>query len=133
MSDVERIPPEERRREGRRRNPTNWTYNNIPATMFSRGYTGHSLSRFSGKHLDQFYLINMNGRMYDPLLGIFLNNYHMHEYRITIYTHFRTFLKYIYAETENIFVKAECIFVRVEFISEKRKTSLSKLNTSLSE
>jgi RHS repeat-associated protein len=51
---------------GRRRNPANWTYSNIPATLFSRGYTGH-------EHLDQFDLINMNGRMYDPLLGRFLS------------------------------------------------------------
>ena len=41
--------------------------------MFSRGYTGHCLSRSSGKHLDQFDLINMNGRIYDPLLGRFLS------------------------------------------------------------
>ena len=46
-TDVEIIPPEARRREGRRRNPADWTYNNVA-------------------------LINMNGRMYDPLLGRFL-------------------------------------------------------------
>ncbi|MCB8994119.1 MAG: hypothetical protein H6538_00765 [Bacteroidales bacterium] len=51
---------------GRRRNPTDWTYSNIPTSMFSRGYTGH-------EHLDQLGLINMNGRMYDPLLGRFLS------------------------------------------------------------
>ena len=52
---------------GNRRNPTNWTYSNIPATfLFSRGFTGH-------EHLDQFALINMNGRMYDPMLGRFLS------------------------------------------------------------
>ena len=33
---------------------------------FHRGYTGH-------EHLSQFSLINMNGRMYDPLLGRFLS------------------------------------------------------------
>jgi RHS repeat-associated protein len=33
---------------------------------FHRGYTGH-------EHLDEFGLINMNGRMYDPLLGMFLS------------------------------------------------------------
>ena len=33
---------------------------------FHRGYTGH-------EHLAQFALINMNGRMYDPLLGRFLS------------------------------------------------------------
>jgi len=47
---------------GRRRNPLDWTYNNIPSTfLFSRGFTGH-------EHLDQFNLVNMNGRVYDPLL-----------------------------------------------------------------
>jgi len=71
---------------GRRRNPTNWTYNNVPQThLFDRGFTGHSLSRHAavGKHLDNFYLINMpalrsdsiggNGRVYDPRLGRFLS------------------------------------------------------------
>jgi len=72
-ADVERIPARKRSRERRRRNPDNWTYANIPATIFSRGYTGHCLSRSSGKHLDQFDLINMNGRIYDPLLGRFLS------------------------------------------------------------
>ena len=52
---------------GRRRNPSNWTYNNLPVhSLFSRGYTSH-------EHLDAFNLINMNGRVYDPLLGRFLN------------------------------------------------------------
>jgi len=44
--------------------------NNISATypsfMFDRGYTGH-------EHLDQFALINMNGRLYDPTLGRMLS------------------------------------------------------------
>ncbi len=50
--------------------------NNADASthLFSRGYTGHSLSRILiGKHLDKFGLINMNGRLYDPLLGRFLS------------------------------------------------------------
>ncbi len=48
---------------GRRRNASNWTYSGLPASyLFSRGYTGH-------EHIDVFQLINMNGRMYDPLLG----------------------------------------------------------------
>jgi RHS repeat-associated protein len=48
---------------GRRRNPANWTYAGLPSSyLYSRGYTGH-------EHLDQFGLINMNGRMYDALLG----------------------------------------------------------------
>ncbi|MDZ4203220.1 MAG: RHS repeat-associated core domain-containing protein, partial [Bacteroidales bacterium] len=52
---------------GRRRNPTNWTYNNMPASfLFDRGYTGH-------EHLDGFGLINMNGRVYDPFLARFLS------------------------------------------------------------
>jgi RHS repeat-associated protein len=47
---------------GRYRNPSNWTYNNVPARpdWLYRGFTGH-------EHLSQFALINMNGRMYDPV------------------------------------------------------------------
>ena len=52
---------------GRRRNPANWTFNNMPSGyLFDRGYTGH-------EHLDEFSLINMNGRVYDPLLGRFMS------------------------------------------------------------
>ena len=52
---------------GRRRNPTNWSFTNVPATfLFDRGYTGH-------EHLDRFRLINMNGRVYDPALARFLS------------------------------------------------------------
>ncbi len=48
---------------GRRRNPLNWTDYNVPApTLINRGYTGHEM-------LDGFGLINMNGRMYDPVIG----------------------------------------------------------------
>ena len=36
-------------------------------SLFSRGYTGH-------EHLDAFNLINMNGRVYDPLLARFLSS-----------------------------------------------------------
>jgi hypothetical protein len=55
---------------GRRRNSTDWTFNNMASTyMFDRGYTGH-------EHLDEFSLINMlsaaksrwpsgNGRVYE--------------------------------------------------------------------
>jgi RHS repeat-associated protein len=51
---------------GRRRNPTDWTFNNVPdPTLLDRGFTGH-------EHLDKLGLINMNGRMYDPILGRFL-------------------------------------------------------------
>jgi RHS repeat-associated protein len=59
---------------GRNRNPSDWTYKNIPAvstdsnicTWLYRGYTGHEM-------LPQFGLINMNGRMYDPLLARMLS------------------------------------------------------------
>lgn len=64
---------------GRRRNPTNWAdYENVATqngsnTIFAytpffidRGYTAH-------QHLDDFALINMNGRVYDPVLARFLS------------------------------------------------------------
>ncbi|MBN1416028.1 MAG: RHS repeat-associated core domain-containing protein, partial [Bacteroidales bacterium] len=52
---------------GRRRNPTDWSYNNVPAAYITtRGYTMH-------EHMDAFKLINMNGRVYDPVLGHFLS------------------------------------------------------------
>ena len=48
---------------GRRRNPANWTDFNVKTPrLISRGYTGH-------EYLDAFGLINMNGRMYDPVIG----------------------------------------------------------------
>ena len=52
---------------GRRRNPANWADYNVPVPrLISRGYTGH-------EHLDGFGLINMNGRMYDPVIGRILS------------------------------------------------------------
>jgi RHS repeat-associated protein len=52
---------------GRFRNPYDWTYDNITlSSITDRGYTGH-------EHLQQFGLINMNGRMYDPLLARMLS------------------------------------------------------------
>ncbi len=52
---------------GRRRSPTDWTNYNVSApSILYRGYTGH-------EHLDEFTLINMNGRVYDPLVGRFLS------------------------------------------------------------
>ena len=52
---------------GRRRNPTDWTFTNVPQPLIiDRGYTGH-------EHLDKFNLINMNGRIYEPYLGRFLS------------------------------------------------------------
>ena len=51
---------------GRRRNAEDGSYGNVPAQATDRGYTGH-------EHLDEFGLINMNGRMYDPMLGRMLS------------------------------------------------------------
>ncbi len=54
---------------GRRRNPTTWAYTGATAptqTWLYRGYTAH-------EHLDQFALINMNGRLYDPTVGRMLS------------------------------------------------------------
>ncbi len=51
---------------GRRRNPTDWTYNLASTTpILNRGFTFH-------EHIDEFALINMNGRVYDPVLGRFV-------------------------------------------------------------
>jgi RHS repeat-associated protein len=63
---------------GRSRNATNWNYANIPTNpdWQYRGYTGH-------EHLAQFALINMNGRLYDPILGRMLspdNNVQLPDY-----------------------------------------------------
>ncbi len=52
---------------GLRKNPTNWSVTDTRTSfLFSRGYTMH-------EHLDDFGLINMNGRMYDPLMAQFLS------------------------------------------------------------
>ena len=52
---------------GRRRNHTDWSYEDVPISfLFDRGFTGH-------EHLDAFELINMNGRVYDPVLGRMLS------------------------------------------------------------
>ncbi len=53
---------------GRKRNPANWQYESVPATppWLYRGFTGH-------EHLLQFALINMNGRIYDPIQGRMLS------------------------------------------------------------
>lgn len=54
---------------GRRRNPDNWEYYDKIAdadALQNRGFGGH-------EHLDLFEMINMNGRMYDPVLGRFLS------------------------------------------------------------
>jgi RHS repeat-associated protein len=52
---------------GRRRNPLDWSYNNVSSSLvLGRGFTGH-------EHLNDFGLINMNGRIYDPILASFLS------------------------------------------------------------
>ncbi len=52
---------------GRRRNDSTWAYDStLTAEYTSRGYTGH-------EHMDETCLINMNGRVYDPLVGLFLS------------------------------------------------------------
>ena len=56
---------------GARRNPTNWTLAATPPSggwgaITNRGYTGH-------EYLDAFGLINMNGRIYDPLTAQFMS------------------------------------------------------------
>src|SRR5690606_34811197 len=52
---------------GRRRNPADWNdySTNITSQFLIRGYTGH-------EHLDEVGIINMNGRIYDPVLARFL-------------------------------------------------------------
>lgn len=52
---------------GNMRDPETWScdYNNTP--MFDRGFTGH-------EHLHMFGLINMNGRVYDPVMSMFLSH-----------------------------------------------------------
>lgn len=53
---------------GRRRNPTTWGYDltGQPALFADRGFTSH-------EHLPWFNLVNMNGRLYDPLVGRFIS------------------------------------------------------------
>jgi RHS repeat-associated protein len=49
-------------------NKDDWSYTltSEPALFADRGFTGH-------EHLEQFGLINMNGRLYDPIVGRFLS------------------------------------------------------------
>jgi len=54
---------------GRQRNPSDWTNYAVdaePTLFMGRGFTGH-------EHLPWFNLTNMNGRLYDPLIGRFLS------------------------------------------------------------
>ena len=65
---AEHIPESETVREGRRRNRGNWSYTltSDPDLLVSRGFTGH-------EWLPWFNLYNMNGRLYDPVVGRFLS------------------------------------------------------------
>jgi len=52
---------------GKRRNPADWTQDDIRTSwIIDRGYTMH-------EHLDAFGIINMNGRVYDPLTAQFFS------------------------------------------------------------
>ena len=55
---------------GSQRNPNTWANytagDSFDKPMFERGFTGH-------EHLTAFDLINMNGRMYDPVMSSFLS------------------------------------------------------------
>ena len=56
---------------GRRRHPITWdafTADELGSytPIIERGYTGH-------EHMDMFGLINMNGRLYDPVIGRMLS------------------------------------------------------------
>ncbi|MFZ4401824.1 MAG: toxin TcdB middle/N-terminal domain-containing protein [Bacteroidales bacterium] len=51
---------------GNRRDVNDWEQTDATTHLLARGYTGH-------EHLDKFGIINMNGRLYDPLLGRFLS------------------------------------------------------------
>ena len=52
---------------GARRDPNNWTVKDSRTSfIINRGYTGH-------EHLDAFGIINMNGRVYDPLTAQFFS------------------------------------------------------------
>jgi RHS repeat-associated protein len=48
------------------RNPSDWTQAPTEELINDRGFTGH-------EHLTKFELIDMNGRVYDPVLGRFLS------------------------------------------------------------
>jgi RHS repeat-associated protein len=51
---------------GKPRDPDDWTSDFSGELFAGRGYTGH-------EHLSEFNLINMNGRVYDPILARFLS------------------------------------------------------------
>ncbi len=51
---------------GNPRESGDWTGEAAYALFTDRGFTGH-------EHMEEFYLVNMNGRVYDPVLGRFLS------------------------------------------------------------
>jgi RHS repeat-associated protein len=51
---------------GKPRDASDWTKPDSSYLFAGRGYTGH-------EHLTDFNLINMNGRVYDPIVGRFLS------------------------------------------------------------
>ena len=52
---------------GNRKQYSSWNVNDIRSSfLFNRGFTGH-------EHLDEFKIINMNGRIYDPVIGRFFS------------------------------------------------------------
>ena len=54
---------------GRRRDPDLWAYYDFSLddiSEYDRGFTGH-------EHIDRFDMINMDGRMYDPVVGRFMS------------------------------------------------------------
>ena len=51
---------------GNRRNAATWTGAAIGDLLFDRGFTGH-------EHIENIGLINMNGRLYDPVMSTFLS------------------------------------------------------------
>ncbi len=73
---------------GRRRDPNLWNYSNnqSPLEWLIRGYTGH-------EHLDEFSIIHMNGRLYDPVVGrMFSPDNYVHD---AFYS--RSYNRYAYA------------------------------------
>ena len=54
---------------GRRRNPSTWkplAFSDDDTSDYDQGFTGH-------EHIDLFDMVNMDGRMYDPVVGRFLS------------------------------------------------------------
>ena len=51
---------------GNRRDLHNWQQHDTKSHLFDRGFTGH-------EHLDHFKIINMNGRLYDPVIARFFS------------------------------------------------------------